>query len=90
MKYAFIKDDVCFNIVIFEDQKKADAFKTALMATGVIDDLVLLKDELDFGIGDIYKNGVWTRGHYSVPTPEPTVEERLTIAEDMINFLLGL
>lgn len=61
MRYAFIKDRNCINIVVFDDVEKANSFKEVLVADKVIDDLILMPEDLQFGMGDIYDNGVWIK-----------------------------
>lgn len=88
MDFAFIKDNVCFNIVIFENIEKAQAFKKVMTQDGIIDDIVNLKS--GYGIGDRYENGVWLKYKLESPIAMPTTEERITLLEDTINYMLGL
>ena len=79
-KYCCIKNNVCTNVIVLNDN--VDDFIKVLK----IDYLIPHED--GFGIGDNYTNGTWSK---EIPASQlPTVEERLAIAEDTINFLLGL
>lgn len=87
MNYAFIKNGVCINIAIFSSLEDAINLKPFLEC----DDIIELP--INYGIGDKYENGLWTRVEHTSEEDiqeKQTIEERLTIAEDTINFLLGL
>ncbi len=85
MNYAFIKNNICGNVAVFDSQEDAINFKQFADC----DDITPAED--GFGIGDIYEGGIWTKTeHQQTNVNAPTVEERLSIAEDTINFLLGL
>ncbi len=85
MNYAFIKNNICENVAVFDSQKDAINFKQFADC----DDITPAED--GFGIGDSYEEETWTKTeHQQTNIDVPTIEERLSIAEDTINFLLGL
>lgn len=59
MNYAFIKDDVCINTVVFDNEETVINFKESMKRDGLIDDIVLAKD--GFSVGDSYRNGIWSK-----------------------------
>lgn len=85
MNYAFIKDDVCFNIAVFEDLEQARAFQEVMQRDGLLDKVVELP--IGFGVGDKYLDGIWSKAEH---TPVPTEAERLRIVEENINMLIEL
>ncbi len=85
MNYAFIKNNICINVVVFETEDKANSFKTTMKRDGLVDDIIICPD--GFGIGDTYTNGDWTKVNQ---IPIPTIEERLKATEKAINSILGL
>lgn len=86
MNYAFIKNNICYNIVVFDDSEVAEAFEAYLKEDGLVDEIVILAN--GFGIGDSYLNGIWIKKQ---PIAEPpTAEERIAALESAISFLLGM
>lgn len=61
MDFAEIKDGVCINVIVFENEMKAKEF-----------DNTLIKLEDGFGKGDWYKNNVWSK---AIPTIEQQIEK---------------
>lgn len=61
MRYGVIKNEVCVNVI----RARAD-FAASIGAIELPD---------DFGIGDIYIDGVWS--HPGPPEPEPTAADDL-------------
>ncbi|MDW5300763.1 MAG: hypothetical protein SA378_11615 [Sedimentibacter sp.] len=88
MTIAFIKNNICVNIVVFKDDTELNDFKVNYMTQSLIEDAIVLPE--GFGIGDYYINGIWTKAPIVEIVIGPTIEERLILAEDMINYLLGL
>lgn len=66
-KYAVIENGVCTNIIV--------ANSTFAQEIGAVE------IPQGFGIGDIYKNGSWSK---ATPEPEPTTEERLAALEEAV------
>lgn len=78
---------MCFNIAVFDSNEAVMEFETVMKRDGIVDCIVELPT--NFGIGDKYEDEAWIKTEPQ-QTNIPTIEERLTIAEDTINFLLGL
>lgn len=83
-RYALIKNSICKNIAVFNNIDEAKEMINVLD----VDDVVSC--ERGFGIGDMYVDGVWKKSIEIKPQEELTIEERLKVNEDAINFLLGL
>lgn len=85
MVYAFIKDTVCINIVVFESEEQANAFKETFIRDGFIDDSVLLEEDSQFGIGDIYENGTWNKKQNDV---EQIKQEKINQSKQLLSEFL--
>lgn len=59
MNFGIIKNNVCINIAVFDNKEKAEAFKEVVKCDNSLDDIVEIQE--NFGIGDTYKNGSWTK-----------------------------
>ena len=88
MDFAFIKDDMCINIAVFDSQENANTFRDVMITDKICDDIVMLDN--GFGIGDSYENGVWTKQEIPEPVYEPTPEDRIEALEAAMNFMLGM
>jgi len=71
MDYAFIKDNVCINVAVFDSHDNAIDFKQYTDC----DDVVELQE--GFGIRDKYEDGVWVKTMPVEPIKEPTTEDYL-------------
>ncbi|GEM_PF-2022360 len=92
MKYAFIKENTCVNIAIFDGSEQANAFKEVFVRDGFIDDLVLLEEGSQFGIDDLYENGIWTKQEYKqevIPREPTETEQRLIDLEMAMAAIMG-
>jgi len=90
MNYAFVKDNVCINIAVFDSYDDVVEIKPF----SDCDDIIPAED--GFGIGDKYENGVWIKAE---PIPEPPKElteiEKLRIEQaqanaEMIDLMLTM
>lgn len=84
MKYAFIKNNKCFNIVVFNDIATIETFKAILIANGTADDIVPLED--GYGIGDLFNNGNWSKQEQQ-EAQTPSIDDRLTAIEEALLFI---
>nr|DAL98413.1 MAG TPA: hypothetical protein [Caudoviricetes sp.] len=92
MRYAFIKENTCVNIAVFDGPEQANAFKEVFVRDGFIDDLVLMEDESQFGIGDNYENGIWIKQEYEqevIPQQPTETEQRLIDLEMAMAAIMG-
>jgi len=89
MRYAFIKNNICINIVIFDDIEKVEVFKETL--DGIVDDIVLL--EKGYGIGDKYENGIWEKQEPMIEKEKSEIEmlkEEINELKQTIAALTGV
>lgn len=68
MRYAIIKNNICVNVIVAEPD-----FATEIGAVSIPD---------GFGIGDIYKDGEWSKAPEPEPQPSGDTESRLTALEE--------
>lgn len=82
MNYGLIKDNKCLNIAVFNENMED---VKAIFIPDVCDDIVPLYE--GFGMGDIYKDGMWHKGAPNTPVLSPTelreqAYESMTIKTD--------
>jgi len=93
MNYALIKDNICINIAVFEEDAPMDSYRETFRHNGICDDIVEVSE--GFWIGDTCENGVWSKPE-STPVEEaepdniPTPEERIAALEMAMSFMLGM
>lgn len=86
MNYAFIKNNICFNIAVFDDIEIVEEFKIVLKQDGIVDDIPALPE--GFGIGDKYEDGVWTKAETIPELPkEPTIEDYLVDLDFRVSLI---
>lgn len=88
MKVGFIKDEKCINIAEFDSAMTVQEFKVTLTQEGIVDTIVYLPD--GFGIGDSYKDGVWSKQDTPIIAQDPSTEDRLAALEAAMSFMLGM
>lgn len=89
MKFAFIKNSTCINIVVFDSVEVANSFKQIL--SGDIDDIVLLEE--GYGIGDKYENGIWEKQEPMIEKEKSEIEmlkEEINELKQTIAALTGV
>jgi len=95
MRYALIKNNICINIAVFDEDAPMESYREIFRHDGICDDIVLIPE--GFEIGDTYQNGEWSK---QIPTPPeepdiepdntPTTEERISALEMAMSFMLGM
>lgn len=71
MDYAFIKDNICINVAVFDSHDDAMSFKQFVDCDDII------PAEEGFGVGDKYEDGIWTKTMPVEPIKEATTENYL-------------
>lgn len=79
MIYAFIKDNICINIAVFDSEDEIETFKL------LCDDIVEIQES--FGIGDGYKDGVWTKTVTTLNLDELKQEKTTQTRQQLSAFL---
>lgn len=87
MNYAFIKNTHCVNIVVFESEEQADTFKETLIRDKIIDNLVKLEDDSQFGIGDKYEDGKWSKVVLEINLDELKAKKVIETKNKLAEFL---
>lgn len=90
MRYAFIKDNTCVNIGIFDNVNIVSEFEVIMIHNGAVDEILLLPD--GFRIGDKYENDVWIKTEQlSQEQKQLTVEDYLIDLDFRVSLIeLGL
>lgn len=88
MEIGFIRNNICFNVAVFDDIRIMQEFEKQLKKDGIVDNLVEIPE--GFGIGDKYEDGVWSKQETPIIAQDPSTEERLAALEAAMSFMLGM
>lgn len=91
MKYGFIKNNVCTNTAVFDDQKSVQDFIEATkdLEHYDYDDIVRLSE--GSGLGSLYQGGKWIMQETLNKIPEPLMESYLIDLDYRLSLIeLGL